>query len=507
MLRCLLLVFLFFSISSPVVFAVSDSFTVKTLVGGDVTPPTTPVLSSATPVSFDQIDLIWSASTDNFVFSGYQVFRDTIQIATTTLTSYSDSGLTGSTTYSYYVRAFDSVFNYSSSSNSIATTTFSNPPATTTLPTPGTVTASKSPVVSLEQFTVESKMYEAHFSWTTNAFAKFQLRWGRTTSYELGFVFNDLYKKSHSTDISDLEPATVYEYELIGYTKNGTQVVFKRGTFKTQNAPDTTAPQNVHNLAGTIKNGNVYLTWSNPEDSDFDTVRIVRSHLFYPVSLVDGFLAYEGNDENFIDEKFYLKNQTQYYTVFTRDTAGNTSSGAVIAISEVGEIRTVPSAGTSKEVETVIFGDFEFVQESQTKDDFILAGYQAYVVRIAYSKLPLHLKTITFTLETNDSSVRYTYLLKLNKDQTFYEAVIPASGMKGSTPVQFVIFDFETKVMTTLMGAVTFFEESKSAPLFFAFPFTTTLAVHSEITTVMFVFVLFTLLLILMKILRKIFFR
>ena len=505
MLRCLLLMLLFFSISSPIVLAVSDSFTVKTLIGGDVTSPSTPVLSSVAPISLDQIDLTWSASTDDFVLSGYQIFRDGVQIATTTLTSYSDSGLTNLTTYSYYVRAFDSVFNYSSSSNSIATTTFSIPIATTTPPTSGTVTGSKSSVLSLEQFTLESNMYEAHVLWTTNAFAKFQLRWGRTTSYELGFVFNDLYKKSHVTDITDLEPATVYEYELVGYTKSGTLEVLKRGSFKTHDAPDTTAPLNVQNLSGTIKNGNVYLTWLNPEDSDFDSVRIVRSHLFYPLSLVDGFLVYESNGEKFTDVRSSLINQTQYYTVFTRDRAGNTSSGAVIALSKDGVITGMPSSGISKDVGTVVFSDFEFVQEAHTKDDFTLAGYQAYIVRIAYDKVPLHLKTITYSLATNDSSVAYTYLLKLNKDKTFYEAVIPASGVKGNVSVQFVIFDFETKIMTTLMGEVTFFEASKHTPQFFAFPFTTTRAVGSESATVMFVFVLFILLLILTKLLRKIF--
>jgi hypothetical protein len=83
------------------------------VVGGeDTEAPTTPTLLSAIPTAATQIDLVWSTSTDNVIVSGYVLFRDSVIVATTSQTSYLDTGLTASTTYSYEVYAFDGFFKY-----------------------------------------------------------------------------------------------------------------------------------------------------------------------------------------------------------------------------------------------------------------------------------------------------------------------------------------------------------------------------------------------------------
>ena len=79
----------------------------------DTTPPTVPGGLKATSVSSSQINLSWNASTDNVGVAGYKVFRNGSQIATTTRTSYSDTGLMPSTTYSYAVSAYDAAGNNS----------------------------------------------------------------------------------------------------------------------------------------------------------------------------------------------------------------------------------------------------------------------------------------------------------------------------------------------------------------------------------------------------------
>jgi len=63
----------------------------------------------ATAISPTQVDLTWLASTDSggSGLAGYRIFRGGTQIATTTATSYSNTGLTANTTYAYTVRAFD----------------------------------------------------------------------------------------------------------------------------------------------------------------------------------------------------------------------------------------------------------------------------------------------------------------------------------------------------------------------------------------------------------------
>ncbi|PYN30521.1 MAG: hypothetical protein DMD98_18850, partial [Candidatus Rokuibacteriota bacterium] len=76
----------------------------------DTTPPTAPSNLTATPGS-TQINLAWTASTDNVGVTAYRVERcqgagcsDFAQIATPGATAFSDTGLTPSTSYSYRVR-------------------------------------------------------------------------------------------------------------------------------------------------------------------------------------------------------------------------------------------------------------------------------------------------------------------------------------------------------------------------------------------------------------------
>jgi hypothetical protein len=75
---------------------------------------TVPAGLSVTAASGTQMNLSWTASTDNVGVTGYSIERCTgssctnfISVATVTGTSYSDNGLTGTTTYRYRVRAID----------------------------------------------------------------------------------------------------------------------------------------------------------------------------------------------------------------------------------------------------------------------------------------------------------------------------------------------------------------------------------------------------------------
>ena len=81
----------------------TSEFNIRVFGGSDTQPPTTPTLLSATAISPTQVDLSWTPSTDNFILSGYVVTRGSSTIATTTLTTYSDTGLSASTTYEYSV--------------------------------------------------------------------------------------------------------------------------------------------------------------------------------------------------------------------------------------------------------------------------------------------------------------------------------------------------------------------------------------------------------------------
>jgi len=94
----------------------------------DTTPPTVPTGLTGTAVSSSQIDLSWTASTDNVGVTGYNVYRAGTQVGTSTSTTYQDTGLSASTTYSYTVAAFDAAGNTSAQSASASATTSATSP-------------------------------------------------------------------------------------------------------------------------------------------------------------------------------------------------------------------------------------------------------------------------------------------------------------------------------------------------------------------------------------------
>ncbi len=95
---------------------------------GDITAPTVPGGLTATVNSASRITLAWAASTDNLAVAGYRIYRGGTQIATTTGTTYVNTGLTASTAYTYAVAAYDtaSPANVSARSATVTATTQAN---------------------------------------------------------------------------------------------------------------------------------------------------------------------------------------------------------------------------------------------------------------------------------------------------------------------------------------------------------------------------------------------
>ncbi|GAA1526025.1 glycoside hydrolase family 18 chitinase [Streptomyces albidochromogenes] len=75
-------------------------------VPGD-TPPTAPGTPSASTITDTSVKLSWTASTDDKGVKNYDVLRDGAKVATVTTTSYTDTGLSAGTDYSYSVQARD----------------------------------------------------------------------------------------------------------------------------------------------------------------------------------------------------------------------------------------------------------------------------------------------------------------------------------------------------------------------------------------------------------------
>ncbi len=105
----------------------------------DTTPPAAPTGLTATAVSSSQINLDWANNTETDLAS-YNVYRSTTSgftpgtgnfVANTTVSSYSDTGLSASTTYYYKVTAVDTSGNESDPSAQASATTEAAPPTMT----------------------------------------------------------------------------------------------------------------------------------------------------------------------------------------------------------------------------------------------------------------------------------------------------------------------------------------------------------------------------------------
>ena len=90
---------------------------------GDTAAPSVPQGLQGTAVSPSQIDLAWLASSDNVAVSGYDIRRDGQFLATTSQTTYGDTGLSPATAYVYTVAARDAAGNVSSQSAPASVTT------------------------------------------------------------------------------------------------------------------------------------------------------------------------------------------------------------------------------------------------------------------------------------------------------------------------------------------------------------------------------------------------
>lgn len=91
----------------------------------DTQAPTAPSNLSSSNLTSTSLTLNWTAASDNVGVTGYDVYRNGTKINTSvvTATTYSVTGLTASTAYSFYVQARDAAGNISANSNTINVTT------------------------------------------------------------------------------------------------------------------------------------------------------------------------------------------------------------------------------------------------------------------------------------------------------------------------------------------------------------------------------------------------
>ncbi len=224
-----------------------DSVTTPPL---DVTPPTAPSGLDTTSVADTQVDLIWTAASDlESPVVQYNVYRNGSLVGTTPAgtTTFSDTGLTPFTTYTYHVTAVNCDNLESAPSNIIVVQTKDSTPPTA--PTALDTTAVTDTQVDLT--------------------------WGPASDPESGIASYNVYRdgalvgSSTSTTFSDtgLTPFTTYSYEVSAV--NGAGLEGPRSAplvVTTKDATPPTAPTALDTTA--VTDTQVDLTWSPASDPE-----------------------------------------------------------------------------------------------------------------------------------------------------------------------------------------------------------------------------------------------
>jgi fibronectin type 3 domain-containing protein len=210
----------------------------------DITPPSVPTGLTATAANSAQVNLSWTASTDNVGVTEYKLYRNGSTTALATVaaptTSYQDAAVSANTGYSYTVTALDAAGNQSAKSTSVSVTTPSAPDKTPpSVPTGLKATATTATSVALA--------WNASTDNTGGSgLAGYHL-------YRNGTLIASPATASY-TD-SGLSPNTSYTYSVSAYDKaaNGS-VASTPLTVTTENIPTTTNPMD----------GNVALSLKTP---------------------------------------------------------------------------------------------------------------------------------------------------------------------------------------------------------------------------------------------------
>lgn len=244
--------------------------------------------------------------------------------------------------------------------------------------------------------------------------------------------------------------------------------------------------ENVNNFSASYNSGSnsINLTWSNPTFVGFQAVRIVRSSSFFPTTPTSGQLIYQGTSESFNDTDVDF-NTTYYYTAFVRNNNGDYSSGSVDSANVPSEdelplppgVDPPPLPGeeggppdpfdsfpvlneiTDPLVLDLTFGDFIFSQPGERRQFFtsggsvIINGTKPFTVSVPYDKVPETLKIIGFSIrDPEDRRKVFSFLLKINKDKSAYEATVAPLGRDGKYLMYVSIINYQDQNIKRLDG-------------------------------------------------------
>lgn len=286
----------------------------------DGTAPLAPTGLTAGTRTVTTIPLTWTASTDNVGVASYRVLRNGAEVGTPTTNSFTDTGLTPNTSYSYTVVARDAAGNSSPASAALNASTLADTTAPTT---PTNVTASNRNLTTLT------------ISWTAStddaAVANYRVFRGLATG-NMTQVGNPV--TGTSLNDSGLVPGTTYRYYVVAADTTG-NLSSPSATITTSTLADTTAPTAPTNLTVTSQNlTSVGLSWTGSTDN----VGVTGYRVFR-----NGTLIATVTGTTHTDSTGLVLNSTYSYTVAAIDGAATPnqspmSNSVSVTIAKSGDI-------------------------------------------------------------------------------------------------------------------------------------------------------------------------
>jgi len=271
------------------------------VVPPDVTPPSVPPHVAARALSESEVQVRWSAATDNVAVTGYELFRGEMLVARTPETSATESGLGASTEYCYTVRARDAAGNRSKPSGRICVTT----PDTTPPTAPG------NPVAAAPSDRQVDLSWAASTDNVGVAGYEVYQGVGRVTVRPELLVAR---ASGTAASVSGLRPARNYCHAIVAHDAAGNRSSPAGPACVT--TPDLTPPTRPENLAAAASSSReVLLAW----DASKDDVGVAGYELLRGDAVVATVSRLQAADKG-------LEGLTEYcYGVRALDAAGNRS--------------------------------------------------------------------------------------------------------------------------------------------------------------------------------------
>lgn len=336
----------------------------------DVLAPTVPANLTVTTTTTSSVSLTWSASTDNVSVTGYKIYRgdanggNSAWIASPATASYTDSGLTASTTYSYAVVACDAASNCSARQT--------NPEyATTKTPANTAATDTLAPTVPNKLAAAATAIDSVALSWTASAdnVAVTGYKVYRGDSNGNNSVWIASPTTTAYTD-TGLAASTTYSYTVVACdaASNCSAAQPNPELVKTPAPPDTTNPTTPSGLVSSVTNSSVTLIWSKSTDDV-----AVTSYNIYRDSVKVG----SSTTTTFTDES--LTPATSYnYRVSACDAANNCSGqSALLTISTLTADTISPTAPVLLSVEAISATQVS-VSWTASTDNVAVSAYKVY---------------------------------------------------------------------------------------------------------------------------------